>query len=222
MTPFPLPPDPDLTRIPDEILVARVAQVGGDPAAFRALLNRYLAWVAPTLLLWGRRVRFSVEDFEDAIQEARLGLLAAVRSFPQRTEDQDGRFAPYAIAVFRNTLCKFIRSRKRYECRLDRAAPAFQVLAAPSSTALRPRPLPGRSPRGRDPLGRVLWRELKAHVRRVLAGMDDQARWIGEQVLAGAPRRTIAAGLGLTPGQTSYRIRRVLEYLQDHLAPWGW
>src|SRR5262245_430448 len=104
MTPFPLPPDPDLTRIPDELLVARVAQVGGDPAAFRELLNRYLAWVAPTLLLWGRRARFSDEDYEDAAQEARLGLLAAIRGFPQRAEDQGCHFSTYAIAVFRYTL----------------------------------------------------------------------------------------------------------------------
>jgi RNA polymerase sporulation-specific sigma factor len=187
------------------------AAQGGDRRALEELLHRYEPLVAHAV---GGFRRTSHTDSEDIAQEARLGLLAAIRAWqPAR-----GPFPAFAARCVHNkviTALHIARTRKHevlnQALSLDCAAPLVASrypLSEGSLTRAGWQP-----PAHSDPVRDVLVRERLDAVRATWPTLSDKQRSVLAGVLNGRSYRQLATELDCTVKAIDGALRRARRNL---------
>jgi len=195
----------DLGASPDECALLLAAQ-RDDRRALEQLVRRYEPLLRPLLA----RQRLPCRcDRGDLAQEARIGLLAAIRNWqPER-----GPFRPFAIHCVRAQLAKALdaaHARKHQPLNQALSLDALLHGTTPAAGSLRDPHSPTHNDSGlatrslvdlgsyADPVAIVLLRERLAGVLAVLAALSARERAALLGMLAGKSYRQLAAERGCT------------------------
>jgi RNA polymerase sporulation-specific sigma factor len=185
----------------------------GDRTAIEELLRRYerLVW----RVVWSLRPPAGCER-QDLAQEARIGLLAAVRAWrPQR-----GPFPAFADRCVRNQALLAVKAAARHKHQLlshavslDHAADAFTDALTGDPFGLGLLDTLATGDRDNDPEARLLAREQVAGLLRALLTLTPSERLALAGTLSGESYERLARARGCTPkaaSQAAYRARRKL------------
>jgi RNA polymerase sporulation-specific sigma factor len=187
----------------------------GDRRAQEELLGRYEPLVRATV----RRLRLPARvDSEDIAQEARVGLLSAIRGWrPDR-----GPFAAFTARCVRNQAIKALNTagaekHKLLSCALSlHSAPIG--MPEPDDQAGAPRDLDIPS-RMAQPEATLLAREQLATVCAALAVLTRKERLALSGTLNGRSHRELAEAQGVTPKAVSLALRRARDKLAQDGTP---
>jgi RNA polymerase sigma factor (sigma-70 family) len=188
------------------------AAQGGDPAAERELLCRYEPLVQR--VVWKLRLPPGCER-EDLAQEARVGLVAAIRAWqPER-----GPFPAFADRCVSNQALLALETNCRHKHQLLSRAASLDTRIAHDRSANARRPitlldvLPAPCDARTDPEARLLVREQLLSVLRALPSLTDSEHTALASTLSGRSYQQMAPapfGTWRAAEHAAYRARRKL------------
>jgi RNA polymerase sigma factor (sigma-70 family) len=212
-------PAENLCALADEELVALVAEHGHAHPATNVLLLRHHGWAAAHAAERGRRWGLADDLLQDAMQDAVLAVLEAIRQYDpvQLGQQRRCRFRTFLWTVLEARLTDWLRRYGRKERRLDRSVDVRDLLSEEGqrgvSTAWR-----RGWPADGDPAQEAAQRDLLAHLREALERLPAEARLLLEETAAGTSMRVLAVRMGSTYDILKKWRKRLLGRLAAELG----
>jgi RNA polymerase sigma factor (sigma-70 family) len=205
----------------DEELVAAARGGPRQQAAAQALWERYHRTLRRFADWWARRHGLRGPDRDEVRQEAALAFLRALA----RYDSQPRLDRPVAsFRTFLRRVVEFHLGRWLYQ---HRRADGFPPPSVKREAALRDQVAgrfrdtngvgPPNSQAG-DPVAAASWQEDQERLTRVLSGLNEEGRWLWEQLAVGRTLKALAAARAVSIDCLKRWKRRVLAFLAKALA----
>jgi RNA polymerase sigma factor (sigma-70 family) len=190
----------------DEDLVVRTrAGAQGGPAT-NALWQRYHGWLRRFAGWWAGQKGLQSADRDEAEQEAGVAFFRALARYDPQPPPGVRRasFRTFLKRVVQGHLARWLTHLLQEQ---GRRLPHVE-------TFLQSR----LDPRAGDPAAEVEWREDRDRLDAALGLLDEEGRWLWEQLVAGRTLRSLAADRGDSAERLKRAKRRVLAFLAQALV----
>jgi RNA polymerase sigma factor (sigma-70 family) len=208
--------DLDLTRMEDEQLAVLAQECGSQPARDE-LIRRHTRLTEGVVRRFAARARLQEADRLDALQNAVLWILEAIRKYrtAESVRPQGCGFRTFLYRVLSSRLVDFFRHCRRLQNHFPLAGGGVSGLS--------------RGPDGRhgegdvaldgpDPVASAEEGEVQARLSKELGWLAEAERGLWDLLVAGTPLREAAAVLGISYDAAKRQRRKLIAHLRTCLG----
>jgi RNA polymerase sigma factor (sigma-70 family) len=199
--------DFDAAALSDEELIRWTRRDAA--SALRELVARHYPRLKRDVTYWAKASRLPVLDREDALQQAVIVLLEAMRNYSASARGGRSRFAGYLHWLLRKRFCDGVRKLRRNERRINRSVQLEDLLARTGETRVED-----------DPAEQIIRIERHQCLDAALEDLEPRARRLWQMLESGRSLQTSAALLGLSYRQGKRLRQEMVKNVREFVSNW--